>query len=131
MSSVFVKGVSGKSFVFSTTDFEDYCDLFTLIHEKDKPQVKLKDYAHAVTLNAKCRRINLASPMDRSLTSFVMMLKSWTMGRNFDEETFSAECPITLETVKDADNCRFCLTIFERSSFQGLEICPICRQKIK
>jgi hypothetical protein len=130
MSSVLVKGVSGNSFVFQTADFEDYCDLFTLIQEKDKPRITLTDYAHAVTLNARGRRINLGSPLDRTIESFTMILKSWTMGRNFENETFTAECPITLDNVKDATNCPKCLTIFERGSFEHLKICPVCRQKI-
>lgn len=127
MTDIIVKGISGNSYVFSGADFDNYEDLFRRIHEKDQPKTSVVAYARAVTLNAKGRRISLGAPFDKTLSYFTMMRKSWTFGRNFDDETLEAECPITLETVRDATNCQNCQTIFERAAFMKLNTCPYCR----
>jgi hypothetical protein len=132
MNSVTVKGISGNSILIPTDTFNDYEELFRIIHEKDRPETCVYNYARAVTLNGMNGRIWLHDPLikehKKNQSKFYMMLKSWTMAPNFIWDSLSAECPITLETIQDGANCYECRYAFERREFEKVKICPICQK---
>ncbi len=106
---VFCKCDNGKTVLTKlTAPNDDLCDWFADIHQKDRPTVGLHDYARAVKV---IKSNGTTVPLTALWSSLVVegqvyvkiVRKYWTMARNFDEQTFKAECPITLESCKDPD----------------------------
>jgi len=140
MRSISCKGISGKTIIIDCSCMVDLCDWIIELHKQDMPTANLDNYLVATSItDVKLQRIRLTDKPDdfnklfahSDLIVLHIMLKSWTMARNYDFTTMTATCPISLETCVDPTVSHCCMTAFERSSLLKCQLCPHCRGEFR
>jgi hypothetical protein len=140
MVNIICRGICGKSFLISISQEQldnDLCDWFCQFHHLDMPKTDIRDYAISVKI---CNSYGSTIHMETKISDLVekygqtiylrMLLKSFTMSHNFEFDTLSAECPITLENCYDPYTTTCCRNTFDKNTLMKLTNCPFCREPL-
>jgi len=133
------RGLCGKTFRLSYNKSElevNLCDVYRKIHPFDKPDSELVYYASTTIVLYGGRNVPLTTKLSYLFNTnhditLTILPKSFTMARNFDMDTLTASCPVSLEMINEPICCNHCMNVFEKDIYLKLDKCPICRKPIQ